>query len=164
MNLSNATTPDRAVTHSTFVIERSFPVSPERVFAAFSDPAKKQRWYAERAAFPFEEFQMDFRAGGKDYTRFRFPEGSPFPGAPLEYHTSYQDIVPNRRIVYAYSMGVGGRCVSASLVTFEFLTTDNGTELVLTEQGAYFEGSGGPEMREAGWRALLDSLASEVAR
>ncbi len=36
-----------SVTHSTFVIERSYPTSPERVFAAFADPAKKRRWFAE---------------------------------------------------------------------------------------------------------------------
>jgi uncharacterized protein YndB with AHSA1/START domain len=34
-----------SVTHSTFVIERSYATTPERVFAAFSDPAKKRRWF-----------------------------------------------------------------------------------------------------------------------
>jgi len=32
---------ERSVIHSTFVIERGYPVPPERVYAAFSDPAKK---------------------------------------------------------------------------------------------------------------------------
>ncbi len=36
----------QSVTHGTYVIERSFPVKPERVFAAFADPVKKQRWFA----------------------------------------------------------------------------------------------------------------------
>jgi uncharacterized protein YndB with AHSA1/START domain len=35
------------VIHNTFVVERSYPVKPERVFAAFADPAQKRRWYAE---------------------------------------------------------------------------------------------------------------------
>ena len=34
----------KSVTHSTFVIERYFPASPERVFAALADPARKRRW------------------------------------------------------------------------------------------------------------------------
>ena len=41
------TTEEQSVIHSTFVIERSYPAKPERVFAAFADPAKKRRWFAE---------------------------------------------------------------------------------------------------------------------
>jgi len=33
-----------AVTHGTFVIERNYPTTPERVFAALADPKKKRRW------------------------------------------------------------------------------------------------------------------------
>jgi len=109
------------------------------------------------------EFAMDFRVGGQDRTMYRFPESSPFPGAPLLYETTYLDIVPERRIVYAYTMSVGGKPVSISLTTFELLPSLGGTELILTEQGAYFEGSGGAEMREAGWRGLLDQLAESLA-
>ncbi len=37
--------------HSTFSLERSFKATPERVFAAFADPASKRRWnYAQREA------------------------------------------------------------------------------------------------------------------
>src|SRR5262245_23426362 len=36
-----------SVVHNTFVLERSYPVAPERVFAALSNPAKKRRWFLE---------------------------------------------------------------------------------------------------------------------
>ena len=39
-----------SVTHATFVIERSYPKAPGRVFAAFADPDKKRRWFAEGGA------------------------------------------------------------------------------------------------------------------
>ena len=42
---------DRSVTHATFVIERSYPTTPQRVFAAFSDPAKTRRWLAGEQEF-----------------------------------------------------------------------------------------------------------------
>ena len=32
---------DRSVTHSTFVVERSYDASPARVFAAWADPGAK---------------------------------------------------------------------------------------------------------------------------
>jgi hypothetical protein len=46
----------------------------------------------------------------------------------------------------------------------ELLATENGTDLIFTEQGAFFEGADGPQIREAGWRQLLEKLASELAR
>jgi uncharacterized protein YndB with AHSA1/START domain len=61
-------------------------------------------------------------------------------------------------------MALGGKRISASLVTFEFVPAAKGTDLICTHQGAFFEGSGGPQMREAGWRKLLDQLATELAR
>src|SRR5271169_5643811 len=100
---------NRSVTHSTFVIARNYPATPERVFAAFADPVKKRRWYAETKNHDVEEFEMDFRVGGCDRARYRFKEGSPFPGVPMTNHATYQDIVPNRRIVVAYMMAMGGR-------------------------------------------------------
>ena len=39
------------VNHSTFVIERTYPASPQQVFRAFSDPGRKRRWFAEGEGF-----------------------------------------------------------------------------------------------------------------
>jgi uncharacterized protein YndB with AHSA1/START domain len=155
---------DQSVIHSTFVIERSYPKPPERVFSAFADKAKKRCWFGEGETHDVEEFEMDFRVGGAEQTRYRLKEGTPFPGVALTNVGSYQDIVLNRRIVTASTMTLGDRRISASLVTVELLPTDRGTDLICTHQGAFFEGSGGPQMREAGWRTLFDRLATELAR
>ena len=107
---------ERSVTHSTFVIERSYPATPERVFGAFADPAKKRRWFVESGGHEVEHYEMDFRVGGKERARFRFKDGTPVQGIACTNDTSYQDIVPNRRIVFASRMDIGGKCISASLV------------------------------------------------
>jgi uncharacterized protein YndB with AHSA1/START domain len=152
-----------SVIHSTFVIERRYSKPPGRVFSAFADAARKRRWFAEGGRHDVEEFELDFRVGGAERIRSRFQEGTPFPGVALVNEGSYQDIVPDRRVVTASTMTIGDRRISASLVTFEFLPADGGTDLIFTHQGAFFEGADGPQMREEGWRHLLERLAGELA-
>jgi uncharacterized protein YndB with AHSA1/START domain len=154
---------EQSVIHSTFVLERSYPKPPETVFGAFADAAKKRRWFAESRSHDVEEFQMDFREGGGERFRYRFKEGTPFPGVELEHEGRYQDIVRNRRIVTSSSMALGGKRISVSLVTVELLPTEAGTDLICTYQGVFLEGSDGPQRREAGWKALFDNLGRELA-
>ena len=152
----------RSVTHSTFVVERSYPSAPGRVFAAFADLDMKRRWLAGGASSEVVNFEMDFRTGGSERVQYRLKEGTPFPGATYETEAAYQDIVPERRIVFAYTMTFGGRRISASLATVEFLPAEKGTNVIFTEQGAFFEGADGPQIREQGWRELLERLAGHL--
>jgi uncharacterized protein YndB with AHSA1/START domain len=153
-----------SVIHSTFVIERRYPYPAQRVFAAFADPKQKRRWFGEGDHHDVEQFDMDFRVGGRDRMQYRFKEGSTFPGVVLSNDFLYQDIVSDQRIVTSSTMTLGGKRISCSLVTIELLPTATGTDLICTHQGAFFEGSGGPQMREAGWRKLFDNLETELAR
>lgn len=150
---------ERSVTHATFTIERRYPTRPQRVFGAFSDPAKKRRWFVEDEDAVLEVFEMDFRVGGNERIRFRAKNGM-----LLTNETVYRDIVPDQRIVMAYNMSVGDRRISSSQATLEFMPVAQGTDLIFTEQSAFFEGSDGPQIREAGWRELLERLAREVER
>ena len=149
---------ERSVVHSTFVIEHTYPAKPERVFSAFSDPNKKRRWYGEGEEATLESHEMDFRVGGVERTRRRGKQGWEFTG-----DTIYRDIVENRRIVFSYNMSVGDKVISTSQATVELLPSDKGTELIFTEQGAFFEGSDGPKMREEGWSLLLNRLGRLLA-
>ena len=150
------------VIHSTFTLERKFPKPPETVFSAFSDPAKLRRWFADSKFHETEKFTADFRVGGEELVRYRMTSG-PVAGMTIENRAYYHVIIPNERIVTASTMTLEGKAISASQVTIELLPTREGTDLICTHQGAFFENSGGPELREQGWRILMDKLAAELA-
>lgn len=152
------------VLHSTFIVEHNFPKSPETVFAAFSDPAKMRRWYGEGDGHNVEEFTSDFRVGGVQSLRYRLKEGTPVAGMTINNEGRFQEIQPNERIVTVSTMDLSGKRILASQVTIELLPNGDGTDLILTHQGAFFEGGLTPEMLEAGWRTLLGKLALELER
>lgn len=150
----------RNVTHATFVIERRFKASPERVFNAFADKEAKAKWFVGPGDWDSAPGTFDFRVDGEE-TSFGGPKG----GFWSAFWCRYQDIVPNERIVYAYRMALDGVPMSASLAVIELKPDGEGTHLVLTETGAYFDGFSGPEHpagREHGTNALFDALAASL--
>ena len=157
---------EQSAIHSTFVLERSYPRPPKTVFAAFAEAAKKKRWFADGEGHELQQFELDFRVGGTERLIYRLKAGTPVAGMMLTNESRYQDIVPERRIVMAGTMDLGDKRILISLVTFEFLQTDTGTDLILTDQGTYLDGVSGltPQMLEAGWRNLLDHLQTELMR
>ncbi|HWE86299.1 MAG TPA: SRPBCC domain-containing protein [Terracidiphilus sp.] len=159
-----ATKTEPKVIHATCVVERSFPKLPATVFAALSEPDKVRQWYGEGRNHELVEFALKFAIGGTQRMTYRFKPGHPLEGKVLMNDGIFQDIVPNQRIVAASAMTIDDHRISASLVTFELLPTEQGADLVCTHQGAFFEGSGPnpAKMREDGWNVLMDNLVRVV--
>jgi uncharacterized protein YndB with AHSA1/START domain len=149
--------PQSPIVHATFSVERTYPFPPSRVFAAFANESTKRRWFVEGDGWQIEQFTMDFRIGGRETSRFRF-QGGPLMGND----TIFLDIVPEQRIVLVYTMTVEDRPLSVSLATVEIVPAGDGTKLLYTEQGAFFDGADKPGQREAGCRELLEQLANEL--
>ncbi len=150
---------ERSVTHATFVIERTYDASPERVFAAFATPAAKVRWFHGPEEWGADEIEMDFRVGGRETSR-----GGPPGGTVHTFDCLYQDIVANERIVFTYDMRLDDRRISVSLTTVEFKPVGSGAKLTYTEQGAFLDGWDNPAGREEGTRDLLEQLAAALAQ
>jgi uncharacterized protein YndB with AHSA1/START domain len=142
----------RAAEHATFEIERIYEAPPARVYEAWADPAAKERWFGPTESAG--ERSLDFRVGGREH----FTAGGP-DGALYSYDARYHEIVPGRRIVYAYTMDRGETRISVSLATVQIEAADAGTRLRYTEQAVYLDGGDTPAVREHGTRELLEKLA-----
>jgi uncharacterized protein YndB with AHSA1/START domain len=149
----------RSAEHATFVLERTYPASPDRVFEAWADPVAKAHWFSGPAEWTRTEHELDFRVGGREVNRVAAPDGPVYT-----YEARYQDIVANKRIIYAYDMYLDDQRISVSLATVELEADSEGTRLIFTEQDVFLDGADSVDQREQGSRTLLDALGAELER
>jgi uncharacterized protein YndB with AHSA1/START domain len=146
---------ENCVKHATFSLERTYPASVARVFAAWADPQAKARWFAGSAA----EHELDFRVGGIEVNR-----GSHDGGPLLTFESRYQEIVPGKRIVYSSTLSADDVLSTVSLTTVVFSPDGEGTRLLLVEQGTFLDAREEPSWREHGTSDWLDALGTEMQR
>lgn len=151
-----------AVVHNTFVLTRTYAHPLARVFAAFSTPEKKRRWYAASGAHDVVSYELSFTRGGKEELVGKMKPGTPIAGAIIVWSHAYVDIVDGRRIVFTQTVDIGKDRISCALITVEFRPEADGCALLFTHQAAYFDGADGPHMREMGWRVLLDAIPAAL--
>jgi uncharacterized protein YndB with AHSA1/START domain len=144
----------RSSQHATFVLERTYEAPPARVFAQWASREAKARWFG----VPDEDaYALDFKVGGRERN-----QGGPPDGPLFTYDAEYQEIVPDARIVYSYTMDAGATRISVSVTTVEFKHAGNGTQLIFTEQGVFLDGGDTPGMRQSGTSELLDKLDQQL--
>jgi uncharacterized protein YndB with AHSA1/START domain len=149
------TTTKKSTEHGTFTVTRTYPVPPARVFAAWSSQKAKARWFGAPGS---TTYALDFRVGGTETN-----SGGPPEGPVYAYEATYQDIVPDERIVYGYVMHADGSLISVSVTTVEFAAASSGTTLTFTEQGVFLDGADTPAIREKGTGEILDALADALS-
>lgn len=145
---------DRSIAHGTFVLERTYPASPARVFRAWADPAIKKRWFgggAEPTIFEFREGGRELLESGEGEYQFGFD-------------VRYEDIVENNRIIYTYYMTMGGKRISVSVAAIELFVEGAGTRMTVTEHGCFLDGLDNMEQRKRGTEQLLGALGDELTR
>jgi uncharacterized protein YndB with AHSA1/START domain len=147
-----------SIVHGSFTLRREYTAPVAMVFNAWADKAAKAKWFAGPEGWTEIIREQDFRAGGRERTKGRFPNGR-----ESDFQCEYRDIVENHRIVYVYDMYVGGTKISVSLATVTFEKSGKGTKLTITEQGAFLDGYDDAGGREQGTNILLDQLGKSLA-
>jgi uncharacterized protein YndB with AHSA1/START domain len=131
----------RSIKHSSFAIERVFNHEPAALYRAWTDPSTKARWFNGPVDKWTEvERTMDVRIGGRDRLVGKFVDGS-----ESRFESEYFDVVPGRRLVYAYDMYWQGK------------------KLIVTEQHAFLDGYEDVGSRERGTKSLFDNIAVALA-
>jgi uncharacterized protein YndB with AHSA1/START domain len=138
-----------ASTGATVRIERHIAAPPERVFAAWLDPASMARWlspigHAEAAVEPTVGGRLRVTMIGD--------------GRRIEHTGEYREVDPHRRLVFTWQSPYTGP--NPSLVTIELTARDDGTDLVLTHE---FLPADAVDSHAGGWGSMLDRLAAELA-
>lgn len=152
-----AQTPPRSVAHGTFSIDRTFAASPELVFRALSDASAKAQWFHGGEGYSVVSRSMDVRPGGREHLQGKWENG-----LVSTFDAVYFDVIPNERLVYSYEMHMGARKISVSLAVFELKAVAQGTQLTLTEHGAFLDGYDDAGSRRQGSELLLDAIGEWV--
>jgi uncharacterized protein YndB with AHSA1/START domain len=104
-------------------LRRHYPVAPEKVWRAWTDPQALKRWWGPGGPEAVSLVQLDVRVGG----RFRIVFGG-LRGDEHEVQGTYKEVVPNRRLAFTWTWP-RTTPERESLVTIAFNPVAGGTEL-----------------------------------
>ena len=81
----------------SLALSRHYPVAPEKVWRAWTDPQAIAKWWGPGGQDPVALAELDLRVGG----RFRIVFGGR-QGRDHECAGVYKEVVPNRRLVFSW--------------------------------------------------------------
>ena len=129
-------------------LNRHYPVAPEKVYRAWTDPQAIRRWWGPGGHDPVSLAELDVRVGG----RFRIVFGGA-DGSAHEVQGVYREVVPNRKLVFTWTWP-NSTPERESLVTITFRAAPGGTELGFRHEQLFDE-----TVRDNHRRGWTESLA-----
>ena len=136
-------------TRPSLTLKRRFKASPDRVYAAFTDPQKIVRWFGRADAQPETlRAEVDARVGG----RFRFSFNT--DGEYYEVGGVYREVVPDRLLVFSWAWHSTPE--RESQVTVSLQGDGDGTLLTLHHEQLFDLAA--RDGHERGWTVGLERL------
>lgn len=137
---------------ATLVIKRVLDASPERVYAAWTEPELVRQWFAPGdLTVPVAE--LDLRVGGEYRIVMRDGDGKTHSPSG-----TYEEIVPNERLVFTWKWA-NSELVTRVTVELRALG-ENETELTLLHEG--FPDAETRDSHEQGWNGCLARLPTAL--
>ncbi|MGA8051592.1 MAG: SRPBCC domain-containing protein [Burkholderiales bacterium] len=114
-------------------LSREYPVAPDKVWRAWTEPEAVKRWWGPGSGEPVSLAELDVRVGG----RFRIVFGGP-DGQAHECIGVYREVVPGRKLVFTWTWP-RTTPERESLVTIELKAIGRSTELLFTHEQLFDE-------------------------
>lgn len=134
------------------VVTKIISASPERLFAAWTEPEQLKQWWGPESVTCIEA-EVDLRVGGRYRIGNRFPDGS-VVWITGEFHL----IDAPRKLVYSWQVGA---TADEELVTVSFEpTTDGQTEVTVVHERIPDEPT--RARHQLGWVGCLGKLGSHL--
>lgn len=130
-------------------IRRTYPVAPEKVWRAWTDPQALSQWFGSGKPDSVREAEFDLSVGGCYRIAFTCAKG--------EHHEAsgvYQEIVPHRRLVFSWAWKSTPERVSR--ITIELKPVAGGTELHFVHDRFFTVEA--RNSHEGGWKAMFEQL------
>jgi uncharacterized protein YndB with AHSA1/START domain len=139
----------------SLTLKRRIKATPEKVYAAWTDPQKLIQWFRTSRIVPSSlRAETDLRAGGRYRFSFKHDDGEYF-----EVGGVYREVVPNVRLVFTWAWHSTPE--RESLVTISIKAEGDGT--LLTLHHAQFADQAACDSHERGWTGMLDNIENYLA-
>jgi uncharacterized protein YndB with AHSA1/START domain len=138
----------------TLSINRTYAVSAEKVWHAWTDPQALTQWFGPGEPSSVTLADMDVRAGGRYHIAFKTQDGE-------EHHVSgiYQEVVEARKLVFTWAWQSTPERVS--LVTVALAPVAGGTELRFLHERFFDETA--RDNHQRGWSGTFAKLDHYLA-
>lgn len=134
------------------VVTKTIPASPERLFAAWTEPAQLKQWWGPESVTCIEA-EVDLQVGGHYRIGNRFPDGS-----VVWIAGRFHLIDAPRKLVYSWQVGSNS---AEELVTVSFDPTTGG-ETKVTVVHERIPNQPTRIRHQQGWVGCLGKLASHL--
>jgi uncharacterized protein YndB with AHSA1/START domain len=140
-------------TKPSLSITRHYPVAPEKVWRAWTDPQALSHWFGPGDADSVTRAELDVRPGGRYRIAFRTQDGEEH-----EVSGEYQEVETNRKLAFTWAWKSTPERVS--LVTVEMRPSGEGCELNFLHE-RFFDRQA-RDNHERGWTGTFEKLDSFV--
>jgi uncharacterized protein YndB with AHSA1/START domain len=136
----------------SLTLQRFFPVAPDKVWRAWTDPQALAQWFRPEASYLISIAEADVRVGGR--FRILMVDGA---GEKFDLAGVYREVVPGRKLVMTWGWREK-QPGHESLLTVTLSPSNQGTRLELRHDG--YVDMENQLTHEQGWNGALDKLES----